>query len=103
MTIEKTNGGSAGMKVTVTRNGPYQVEGAIPLANQTIESDAEGGSREWLEGQPFEVDEVYLLCRCGQSSTKPFCDSTHLKVEFDGTETASRAPYLEQADVFEAR
>ena len=46
-------------KITVTRNGPYLVEGAIPLANQTIESDAEGGSREWLQGQPFEADEVY--------------------------------------------
>ena len=88
-------------KVTVTRNGPYVVEGAIPLANQTIESDSEGGSREWLEGPTFEVDEVYNLCRCGQSSNKPFCDSTHLKVGFDGTETASRAPYLDQADVFE--
>jgi len=107
MTIEKPVGKAAGetaaMKITVTQNGPYRVEGAIPLANQTIESDSEGGSREWLTGEPFQVDEVYLLCRCGQSSTKPFCDSTHLKVEFDGTETASRAPYLEQADVFEAR
>ncbi len=97
MTIEKR----AERKITVTRNGPYLVEGAIPLANQTIESDSEGGSREWLQGQPFEVAEVYSLCRCGQSSNKPFCDSTHLKVGFDGTETASRAPYLEQADVFE--
>src|SRR5437867_11566433 len=100
-TADKASGGTAAMKVTVARNGPYKVEGAIPLANQTIESDAEGGSREWLQGQPFEVDEVYNLCRCGQSSNKPFCDSTHLKVGFDGTETASRAPYLDQADVFE--
>ena len=46
MTIEKR----AERKITVTRNGPYMIEGAIPLANQTIESDSEGGSREWLEG-----------------------------------------------------
>jgi CDGSH-type Zn-finger protein len=98
---EKSADATAAMKVTVTRNGPYQVEGAIPLANQTIESDAEGGSRDWLKGPSFEVDDVYLLCRCGQSSNKPFCDSTHLKVGFDGRETASRAPYLDQADVFE--
>jgi CDGSH-type Zn-finger protein len=105
MTIEKpakkAGGGTGAMRVTVTRNGPYLVEGAVPLANQTIESDEEGGSREWLEGPAFAADEVYELCRCGQSSNKPFCDRTHLKVGFDGTETASRAPYLDQADVFE--
>ena len=87
---EKSDGGTAEMKITITRNGPYMVEGAIPLANQTIESDAEGGSREWLEGDTFPVAEVYKLCRCGQSSNKPFCDGTHLKVGFDGTEAASQ-------------
>ena len=105
MTIKKrakdTAGKAAAMKITVTRNGPYQVEGAIPLALQTIVSDSEGGSREWRQGRAFEEKQEYRLCRCGQSSNKPFCDSTHLKVEFDGTETASRAPYLEQAEVFE--
>src|SRR5438132_2647666 len=97
---EKTNGGSTTVKITVTRNGPYVVEGAIPLALQTIMSDSEGGSREWRQGRVFEVEQRYLLCRCGQSSNKPFCDGTHLKVGFDGTETASMAPYLEQAEVF---
>jgi len=93
--------GTSVMKVKVLRNGPYLVEGAIPLALQTIVSDAEGGSREWREGRAFEVTQEYRLCRCGQSSNKPFCDSTHLKVSFDGTETATMAPYLEQAEVFE--
>src|SRR5713101_5844067 len=105
MTIKKrvkdTAGKAATMKITVTRNGPYQVEGAIPLALQTIVSDSEGGSREWRQGDALEVTEQYSLCRCGQSSNKPFCDSTHLKVQFDGTETASMAPYLEQTEVFE--
>jgi CDGSH-type Zn-finger protein len=89
------------LKITVTRNGPYLMQGPISLARQTIESDSEGGSREWRQGEVLEVSDVYRLCRCGQSANKPFCDSTHLKIAFDGTETASRAPYLEQAEVVE--
>jgi CDGSH-type Zn-finger protein len=98
-TAAKVEGGM--MKITVTRNGPYAVQGGVPLSLQTIESDSEGGSREWRQGEAFDVGEAYRLCRCGQSANKPFCDSTHLKVRFDGTETALRAPYLEQAEVFE--
>jgi CDGSH-type Zn-finger protein len=88
-------------KITVTKNGPYQVEGSIPLAKQTIVADAEGGSRDWRQGDPIRAASTYLLCRCGHSSNKPFCDDTHLKVKFDGTEVASREPYVEQVQVFE--
>lgn len=88
-------------KISVTLNGPYQVEGSIPLAKQTIVADAEGASREWRQGEAIEAKSSYRLCRCGQSANKPFCDGTHLKIGFDGTEVADRSPYLEQAAVFE--
>ena len=88
-------------KVVVAKNGPYLVTGAVPLSRQTIGTDREGGSENWIEGETFPAKEAYALCRCGQSATKPFCDGTHKKVGFDGTETANRAPYLEQAQVFE--
>jgi len=88
-------------RVTVTRNGPYLVSGAIPLARQTIVTDAAGGSQEWRQGEALAAPEKYALCRCGRSQTKPFCDGAHKKVGFDGTETASRAPYREQAEFTE--
>ena len=29
------------------------------------------------EGNQYEVTDTFALCRCGRSSTKPFCDGTH--------------------------
>jgi CDGSH-type Zn-finger protein len=87
--------------VAVSKNGPYLVSGAIPLAKQTIAADAEGNSEEWRESDPFPIKESYALCRCGHSAHKPFCDGTHQKIGFDGTETASREPYRNQAQVME--
>ena len=86
-----------GSKIRVNKNGPYLVSGGIPLSKHTIGIDAAGYSFEWREGKKYPSRENYALCRCGHSKTKPFCDGTHLKVNFDGTETASRQPYLAQA------
>jgi CDGSH-type Zn-finger protein len=84
-------------QIKVTKNGPYVVEGGVPLAEQHIVANAEGESVEWREGQSFPSAESYALCRCGQSRTKPFCDASHKRVQFDGTETASHEPFAEQA------
>lgn len=92
---------TSGMKITIIKNGPYLVSGDVPLTRATIGADENGESREWLTGQPIEAHGAYELCRCGHSANKPFCDNTHEAIGFDGTETASRAPYVEQAGVIE--
>ena len=88
-------------RVVVSKNGPYLVSGGVPLAAQTIVVDQAGESRAWKQGAVVPAPDSYALCRCGESKNKPFCDGTHNKVGFDGTETASRAPYCEQAQVTE--
>ena len=85
------------MSITVTKNGPYAVRGGPPLSNQTIGSNSEGESVDWLPGEAIEAGASYFLCRCGQSAKKPFCDGTHAKVGFNGEETASRQPYAAQS------
>lgn len=83
--------------VKVTENGPYQVSGAVPLSEQTIGVDSDGQSHGWKKSKAYPAQEKYALCRCGHSRNKPYCDGTHAKVKFDGTEVASHSPYLEQA------
>ena len=90
---------TASVKVRIVANGPYLVSGSLPLQEMTIGADGQGDSVEWIPGKQYPAQEKYALCRCGHSANKPFCDSTHRKIEFDGTETANRAPYLEQATV----
>ncbi|HXX92224.1 MAG TPA: CDGSH iron-sulfur domain-containing protein [Planctomycetota bacterium] len=86
-------------KIVVSKDGPYVATGGIPLALQSIIPNPEGFSWDWKEGKAFKAGAEYYLCRCGQSRSKPFCDGTHEKVKFKGKETASRAAYVEQAEV----
>jgi CDGSH-type Zn-finger protein len=65
------------VEIKVRENGPYKVTGPIRLI------DAEGNEFELPDdGEPV------ALCRCGGSTTKPFCDGTHSKVGFDAAERA---------------
>jgi CDGSH-type Zn-finger protein len=83
--------------IRVSKNGPYLVSGNIPLLEKIIKYDTKWDTCEWGDGKTFPRQETYALCRCGQSHTKPFCDGTHIKINFDGTETANRDPYLKKA------
>jgi CDGSH-type Zn-finger protein len=86
-------------KVQITKDGPYMVSGNLPLSKEVIGADAEGASVSWEHGRKYPRQPQYALCRCGHSANKPFCDGTHAKIGFNGTETASRKPYIEQAKV----
>ena len=88
---------SGAAKITVTADGPYFVEGNLPLAHQHVVVNEAGESLDWRAGEAVPHRESYSLCRCGRSRKKPFCDGSHARVRFDGTETASHAPYAQQA------
>jgi CDGSH-type Zn-finger protein len=91
-------------KVTITKNGPYLVSGGLPLQKEIIVYDErEGCPDEWESGEKYPGQETYALCRCGGSKSKPFCDGTHAKEGFDGTETASRKKYMAQAQAVDGK
>jgi CDGSH-type Zn-finger protein len=88
-------------KITVDKNGPYIVSGDIPLTVEIITNNKDGFSWDWKQGKTFETKSEYYLCRCGSSKNKPFCDGTHTKIHFDGKETASKEPYVKQAQTMD--
>ncbi len=70
LAYQRKNGGAESTPLVNTarlwENGPIEVRGDLRLG------DAEAGTRA-------------LLCRCGQSATKPFCDGSHGKAGFVAT------------------
>ncbi|WP_433465313.1 ferritin-like domain-containing protein [Spirillospora sp. CA-128828] len=82
-------------RIVVLADGPYVVYGRVPLRRKhKIVSDT-GHALTWQTGDAVETEDTYALCRCGRSSSKPFCDGTHAVVGFDGTEAAPGQPYAE--------
>ncbi|UFS63593.1 CDGSH iron-sulfur domain-containing protein [Sulfurimonas sp. HSL-3221] len=87
--------------ITIVKNGPLIVRGSIPLSVQTIGVNDEGEAVKWIEGKQYPLQAVYSLCRCGQSKKHPFCDGSHAKCGFDGTETAERLPIVELSKTYD--
>jgi len=88
-------------RIVIIKNGPFIIHGQPPLVQQFITPDDSGHSWTYRAGQRFELEEPAELCRCGHSQHKPFCDGSHKRVGFDGTETASLQPILDGAKVFD--
>ncbi len=85
------------MKIKIIENGPYLVSGKIPLYKMSINADEEGNICQWHTDYKFPLKENYILCRCGKSKNKPFCDGTHTNTDFTGKEVASKIPYMDRA------
>jgi CDGSH-type Zn-finger protein len=84
-------------RIDVTQDGPYHVFGSLPLRHVAIVETEWDEPVDVDQGEPLATGSWYALCRCGNSQTKPFCDDSHLRVGFDGTETADRAPRVTRA------
>ena len=68
------------VEIKVRDDGPLKVTGPVRLV------DADGGAWRLEEG------ESVVLCRCGRSASKPFCDRSHRDAGFRSAERAPVAP-----------
>ena len=63
--------------IKVRQNGSYLVEGDdVKLIDWN--------GNEYRPANP----QKFALCRCGHSTSKPFCDGTHSKIGFQAAEAA---------------
>lgn len=85
-----------GMRIEIQYDGPYRVEGDVPLVHKTQVVSEYGEPLTWKKDEQLPAEPPYLLCRCGHSHDLPFCDSTHFEIGFDGTETADTNPTAER-------
>ena len=69
----------ADVTITVRDNGNLKVEGPVTVL------DGQGRAFPVPEGQ------AVFLCRCGHSSTKPFCDGSHRGAGFQSQVRATEA------------
>jgi CDGSH iron-sulfur domain-containing protein 3 len=63
--------------IKVRESGPYRITGRVTVVD--------------ADGVQYAIEtENIALCRCGGSSTKPFCDGSHRDNGFCAVERASR-------------
>ena len=67
------------VEITAKPNGPYLVSGDLSLLELR-----DGAGKPYDLGGKSRV----FLCRCGASTTKPFCDGQHTKIGFQAAEEA---------------
>ena len=66
--------------ITPTDDGPYMLAGPVSVVD--------------ADGTVYDLSEqtTIFLCRCGNSQTKPFCDGTHERLNFQATHRAVHTP-----------
>ena len=87
-----------GPSIRCLPNGPLLVQGEPPVVRKTAVQSEHGEPLTWNTGDRLETSGNFALCRCGESSNKPFCDGTHASVGFAPDESAATSSYEDRAD-----
>ena len=83
--------------ITVLPGGPYLMSGNVPVTSKTPIVSEHGEPLTWKTRPAEGAQEKAVLCRCGGSSNKPYCDGTHASTEWDDTENPPEDTYAERA------
>ena len=70
------------IEIVARKDGPYLVTGDL---SQLELRDGDGNLYDTADQKRV------FLCRCGASTTQPFCDGQHTKIGFEAAEAAVEA------------
>ena len=86
-------------QIAIADGGPYLVSGGVPITSKAPIMSEHGEPLTWktTTADAAEIKERVALCRCGASDNKPYCDGSHARVEWDGTDNAPDGAYDERA------
>ena len=70
------------IELVATKNGPYLLTGDLSQVDLR-----DGDSNLYDLAGKTRV----FLCRCGASTTKPYCDGRHTKIGFEAAEAATKS------------
>ena len=86
-------------QIAIADGGPYLVSGGVPITSKAPIMSEHGEPLTWktTTADAAEIKGRVALCRCGASDNKPYCDGSHARVEWDGTDNAPDGAYDERA------
>src|SRR3954452_10182165 len=93
-----SNASASSAAITVAANGPYLVAGNVALRRRHDVQSELGEPMTWTTTSTLETRDRYALCRCGNSSNKPFCVCTNARVGFVADDVATGL-YDDRAEV----
>lgn len=95
--------GDVDVEVHVTTDGPIRVRGGVRLTRKVPIETEHGEPVAWAAPEPVPARDTYLLCRCGGSAAKPFCDGSHARAGFDGSgpDDGAAPAYAERSRAYE--
>ena len=75
--------------INVIPNGPLIVQGDVALYRRHAVHSEHGEPLTWVTTERLGTRERTVLCRCGHSATKPYCDATHRSIGFVADDSAT--------------
>ena len=90
------------IKITIDPKGPYTLIGDLSAFQYFIINGEDGEVLRYEKGDKnYSRGRETVLCRCGSSKSKPYCDGSHMKADWDPRLTSVNEKFMNGVVLFE--